>query len=136
MTLKQQQKLLICALCKSRSAFAVGVPKTTDCVPPEIKQSELKKAKVQLYIPRENPAIFPAATCYETIFTICTYTSILFSKSVLSNTMLTVPVTVKTSLTAWQFKIYGHEHLIELSPGLWSTNHSVKTIFSYCCYST
>jgi len=121
----------ICGSAKSGHSFEI--PREIECRIPQNIDVKPWKVPVQVFVPRTLPKRELAHKCMKQIQETCTYVSFLDSRSILSHKTQLYGVPVHECRSA----ISSHEtelgKLLEVKPGVFSTNNTVNIDFSWCC---
>lgn len=120
----------------SRSAHAVSVPQQVKCIPPRLG-SEIHRMQAELWVPRAQPLHVVAYKCRVRKRTICTRVGLLGSfggRSIVADQLTVSPVSVEECWYGITKLAWHDQRLIEIQPGLFSTNNTLDIGYSYCCF--
>ncbi len=123
----------------SQSGHFVSVPAQVRCVPPEL--ARISEAIAVVYIPCSLPGQIPAFKCSIRKRTICTRTGILGplgGQGVVADDVAVRTVSPEVCLGAVGTRqVFLGRHavqLVEISPGVWTSNGTLKIQYQYCCF--
>ena len=131
--LPTQREYFICG--KSRSGYALSLPRNITCKPLEITNDSVSPIKIELWVPKTDPSHVDAWKCHFRTRTICSYTNPFVAKSILSDTTKTSPVTYTECWNAVKNHTYNGTQFIKHSSGVFTTGHVLIVTYPYCCYT-
>ncbi len=120
-------------LCSGgKSGHPIAVPRKFHCkFPPN---QHLQWRNVKLWVQREEPQQTVAYHCYLQQHKIVTRMGLVGGKGIIGDLTEYSSVPAYACWQATQTKKWNDKYLVEVVPGLWSTNNTLEVSYRWCCY--